>query len=73
MAAKQVTESARIVVRSTDGNRIQVEGKGSATESMHTAFCCLPYERRARFLDRLHKTHSEMTRKEAAAQLEPAA
>lgn len=62
--SREVIESVRIVIKTPDGNRLAVEGKGSAVHGMHSAFMCLSGARREKLLAMLTKTHAEMNAKE---------
>jgi len=67
VAKRNVVESARIVIRSDDGNRLEINGKGDAAESMFTGFYCLGEARRAKLLERMQAVHAEMLAKSSGA------
>lgn len=64
--SRPVIESTKIVIKTPEGNRIALEGKGSATQGMLTAFFCLPAERREKLLKAMTEKHAEMLAREAA-------
>lgn len=61
---KAVVESVRIVIQTEEGNRFEVNGKGSATAGMRTAFLALAPKRRGAFLESLQKLQAELVAKE---------
>lgn len=64
--AREVVESVRIVIKTDDGNRLAIEGKGSAPRGMLTAFGCLPEKRRVWLLEKMQADHQKMLEREAA-------
>lgn len=71
MSRREVIESVKIVIKTSDGNRLAIEGKGSATRGMVTAFNCLPPSRREWLLEEMAGTHAKMLAREAATAKEP--
>lgn len=63
---REVIESAKIVWKTDDGNRLEVEGKGSAPRIMVTAFSCFPVKRREWMLKRMQEEHAKCLEAEAA-------
>lgn len=59
-----VTESARIVIKTEDGNRFEVTGKGSAPQGMLTAFAALSSKRRQWLLDKMTAAHADISQRE---------
>lgn len=53
-------ESGRIVIVLDSGESAEINGKGSATDAMFTAFYCLPADRREALLTRMQERHAEM-------------
>lgn len=68
---RKVIESAKIVLKTESGNRLEINGKGSAPRVMLTAFECLPSNRRLWLLDKMQTKHVELV--EAALAKTPAA
>lgn len=65
--AREVIESFRIVIKTEDGNRAEVVGKGSAPRGMLTAFGCLPQKRREWLLTRMKAEHDKLLASSADA------
>lgn len=57
--AREVIESVKIVIKTSDGNRMEVAGKGSAVNGMAAAFLALSTERQELLLRKLWKRHQE--------------
>lgn len=57
--AREVIETVKIVVKTEDGNRMEVAGKGSAVNGMATAFIALSTARQELLLRKLWKRHQE--------------
>lgn len=57
---RKVIESAKIVLKTESGNRLEINGKGSAPRVMLTAFECLPSNRRLWLLDKMQTKHVEL-------------
>ena len=66
--SRPVTERASIVIKSEQGGRIEINGKGNAADSMFTAFYCLSAERRSVLLDRMRVVHAELLAKATGAE-----
>lgn len=66
--SRPVIESTKIVIKTEGGNRICLEGKGSATQGMLTAFYCLSATRREKLLTAMTKKHAEMLARESTHQ-----
>lgn len=67
MSRKEVVESVKIVIIAEDGNRMCVEGKGSAPSGMLTAFACLPEKRRVWLLEKMRAKHDAMLASKGAS------
>ena len=63
--SREVIESVKIVIKTDDGNRLCLEGKGSAPKGMLTAFTVLPAKRRAWLLEKMQAKHAEILAREA--------
>ena len=63
--SREVIESVKIVIKTDDGNRLCLEGKGSAPQGMLTAFVVLPVKRRAWLLEKMQAKHTEILAREA--------
>lgn len=70
---RDVIESVKIVIKTEDGNRMEVSGKGSAVKGMATAFLCLSTQRQETLLRKLWSQHQERLQAEldAAQSKEP--
>lgn len=64
--SREVIESVKIVIKTEDGNRLAIEGKGSAPRGMLSAFSCLPVKRREWLLSTMQAEHASMLEKAAA-------
>lgn len=67
---REVIESVKIVVRTDDGNRFEIQGKGSAPDGMHTAFIALSTKRQEWLLRKMWATHQRRVAEEAATNKE---
>lgn len=65
--AREVVESVKIVIKTEDGNRMEVSGKGSAVKGMTTAFLCLSTDRQELLLRKLWTRHQERLQREREA------
>jgi hypothetical protein len=63
--AREVIESAKIVIKTEDGNRLELNGKGSAPRVMLMAFECLPQKRREWLLKHMQQEHEKLLAKAA--------
>lgn len=59
---REVTESVKVVLRTENGNRLELNSKGNAAAGMLTAFECMPASRREKLLKRMKDSHEEMLR-----------
>lgn len=66
---REVIESAKIVIKTEDGNRLEVASKGSAARAMLTAFECLPQKRREWLLKNMQAEHEKIMARDAGAAL----
>jgi len=57
--AREVIESVKIVIKTEDGNRFEIEGKGSAVGGMSTAFLALSTKRQEALLRKLWDSHQK--------------
>lgn len=64
--AREIIESVRIVIKTEDGVRAEVNSKGSAPRGMHLAFSMLPAKRREWLLKHMQAEHEKLAAKEAA-------
>jgi hypothetical protein len=69
--AREVIESVKIVIKTEDGNRFEVAGKGSAVNGMATAFLALPTKRQEVLLRKLWDSHQKRLERDAATTQEP--
>lgn len=69
--AREVIESVKIVIKTSDGNRMEVAGKGSAVSGMATAFLALSTDRQEKLLRMLWKRHQERLQADAPQQATP--
>lgn len=65
MSRREVVESTKIVIKTDDGNRLCLEGKGSVVQGMLTAFTLLPVKRRTLLLEKMQAKHAEILEREA--------
>jgi hypothetical protein len=64
--SREVIESVKIVIKTEDGNRLAIEGKGSAPRGMLSAFSCLSAKRREWLLSQMQAEHSSLLEKASA-------
>ena len=63
--AREVTESAKFVIKNDLGTRVEFTAKGSVVGGIVEAFTWLPPARRQKLLDRLAKKQEELRANEA--------
>jgi hypothetical protein len=62
--AREVIESAKIVIKTEDGNRLAIQGKGSAPRVMLTAFTVLSQKRREWLMKHMAAEHAKILARE---------
>lgn len=58
--SRDVVESVKIVIKTEDGGRLVLEGKGSAPRGMLSAFSVLPQKRREWLLRNMQTEHEKL-------------
>ena len=64
--SREVIESVKIVIKTEDGNRLEISGRGSVPKGMLSAFSCLPVKRREWLLSKMQAEHASLLEKAAA-------
>ena len=65
MKRKAPVESTKIVIATDNGNRLELNGKGSVVTAMVMAFGFLPMGRREEMIASIEKEHARMLVREA--------